>query len=349
MGETSRSLHRGRILVVDANEKESAVHPRLRALEDAGHEVKRIGLSNDAVRVVRDYPPHCIVLRVRSVDDDAVRFLGEVRRLDRQVELVLVDEDLEPFEVSGLAERYRVVLPESVEGEKRLEALVEKALGTMNDNFADSRTQPATMANYGIKLVASISSALIGLDGRGNVSLWNNTAENTFGLESSEVLGRPFSRLNIRWADPATMDKIRAAGLVDLPTRLDDVRFYREDSKERILGMTVNPIHGGTPEDKGMLIMARDLSQIRTIESRLSQAKQTARQIDGSVRRIAADLQRIAQLCARAHSGSAEASGERGTQDESVSLETVVELAGRSLKEVEVIARSVESIFDAED
>ena len=123
------------------------------------------------------------------------------------------------------------------------------------------------------QLLASISSILIGVDGRGLVTAWNAAAQRCFGKPASQVLGRPFSDSSIPWEWERVHSGAKRAKDNAEVVRLDDVRYTRLDGKECFLGMSLNPINGYMGETSGFMLLATDITERRILESQLAQSQ----------------------------------------------------------------------------
>lgn len=124
---------------------------------------------------------------------------------------------------------------------------------------------------------------LIGLDGRGRIKRWNESAAETFGLKGTQVLGKPMARCGIPWLTPGVDSLIE--GFLRSQHRLshEGMRFER-NGEPRLLGMTVNWIrfpHGGGGE---LLIVASDITEKRRAHDELlSQTAFLEAQIQASI------------------------------------------------------------------
>lgn len=120
-------------------------------------------------------------------------------------------------------------------------------------------------------LIASISSILVSLDENGCVARWNPCAQNTFGIESAEAIGKPFTELPIAWDDP---NKI-ASLLLD-PSATDhghnEVTFVDQHGTTRTIDLRfcrlVSEDHSGA-----LLIVGTDVTQQRFIQAQLDQSQ----------------------------------------------------------------------------
>ena len=123
------------------------------------------------------------------------------------------------------------------------------------------------------QLFASISSILIGIDSENRVTRWNRAAGEIFGLEGSEIIGKPFLEVPISWNRDQVMKGMIVCRGKGRPIRLDDIRFLQRNGKDGFLGITLNPIISENSESVGILILAADITARKLLESQLAQAQ----------------------------------------------------------------------------
>ncbi|WP_447969869.1 PAS domain S-box protein [Nitrospira sp. M1] len=120
------------------------------------------------------------------------------------------------------------------------------------------------------KLLASLSSILIGIDRNDCIMRWNNAAKNTFSLSADQVLGKPFLESGI----PIDMQPICLAILdcltVEKTICLNEVTYTKPEGQEGILEVFVTPIMGEDQQISGHLILATDLTEKKQLQTQLS-------------------------------------------------------------------------------
>jgi len=132
-------------------------------------------------------------------------------------------------------------------------------------------------------LVSSISSILICLDEKRRITEWNATAEDTFGVKASDVLGLDLCQTTIAWPFDEIDATLAQCAETGRPVRLDDVRFKRPDGTDGFVAITANPMIAGkigdappfsrNPQSRGVLILGRDVTERKVLESQLTQAQ----------------------------------------------------------------------------
>jgi len=76
------------------------------------------------------------------------------------------------------------------------------------------------------QVLAAIPSILIGIDMAIRITWWNTTAEQTFGLAPSQVVGRPLQECGIPWDAPAILHGLATCRSTRARVSVDDVRFH---------------------------------------------------------------------------------------------------------------------------
>jgi PAS domain S-box-containing protein len=121
------------------------------------------------------------------------------------------------------------------------------------------------------RLLASISSILIGLDGEGRIVRWNSLAEQTFGVMAAEAIGSPLSSCGITWTNPADVETITRESFTH-PCH-HEVRFRDGLGHDRLLGVTVTSMKQGVEGTPGRVVIGAELTQRRRLETQLRQAQ----------------------------------------------------------------------------
>lgn len=134
------------------------------------------------------------------------------------------------------------------------------------DDLRDAHAQNELM-------ISSISSILICLDGGGTITQWNAAAEKALGVPVARAVGRILPDIGIPWDYTPVRDAISQCILSDAPVRADDVRFRRPDGKDGFISLTLNPMRSKRREHSGILILGRDITQRRMLESQLAHAQ----------------------------------------------------------------------------
>jgi nitrogen fixation negative regulator NifL len=118
------------------------------------------------------------------------------------------------------------------------------------------------------QFINSVPSILIGIDARGFINRWNRAAGQTFGLEETEVLGKPLSNCGIHWLNSDIEASIRDVFLSRRRFVWDGVQFEKQ-GEPRLLGMTVNWIQIPNSERGELLIVGSDITSRKRTEDEL--------------------------------------------------------------------------------
>ena len=123
------------------------------------------------------------------------------------------------------------------------------------------------------QLLASISSALIGMDEHGIITRWNVYAEKVFGILAHEVLGHHIDNSGIRWS-VGTFDIIRDMMKKEKVLNLENVMYYRKgEESERCFNANLTKIYNAGGTTVGYLLLARDITRRKNLEQQLMQAQ----------------------------------------------------------------------------
>ncbi len=123
------------------------------------------------------------------------------------------------------------------------------------------------------RLLASMSSFLIGLDAELRINRWNAAAERTFGLPAERMIGRYIAACGISWDLDLSTEHIQHWPTLDKSLRIPEVRFHKPDGSDRFLGITINPIRDEFDAPEGCFLLGIDITERRILETQLVQAQ----------------------------------------------------------------------------
>lgn len=123
------------------------------------------------------------------------------------------------------------------------------------------------------RLLASISSVLIGVDENDTITRWNAIAEEIFAIPAAAVVGKPFLHCGIDWNWREVLNHIAGCRDADHPTHWDDIRYKTPAGKDGFLRITVNPILSESRQFAGFLMLASEVTERKMLESQLTQAQ----------------------------------------------------------------------------
>ena len=121
-------------------------------------------------------------------------------------------------------------------------------------------------------LIESVSSILIAVDALGVVSLWNTQAENALGISSAHAVGKPFISCGIP-AESSFVRTVWESFSYSIAKEREEIEYKHPDGKLVLLGMTINPVKVARGEQGGLVILARDITEIKAMEEELSRSQ----------------------------------------------------------------------------
>ncbi len=123
------------------------------------------------------------------------------------------------------------------------------------------------------RLLASMSSFLIGLDRDSCVSRWNVAAESTFGLSLRDAAGKRIDECGMRWDTSPILEQLASMPSTEETVRLLDVPYTRTDGTPGFLGVTIDPIKSVAGAYEGCFLLGTDTTERRNLETQLVQAQ----------------------------------------------------------------------------
>lgn len=126
-------------------------------------------------------------------------------------------------------------------------------------------------------IINHAGEALFLLDAQGNIGEWNKAAEQLFGVARRNVLGRPLQDVHLCYGlqlDQA-MDDARRLGR----SLTFEFPFRQAERNEGLITLTVSPMPPDQDSDHdeyAFVVMARDVTSERQLESRMSQTEKLA-------------------------------------------------------------------------
>jgi PAS domain S-box-containing protein len=151
-----------------------------------------------------------------------------------------------------------------------IEGIVVIARGIDDRILAEQKLQ-AAYAETELFLQA-IPSILIGIDCEGKIERWNQTAANTFELETVQVLGLSITDCGIHWRT-AGMNEEVTRWLRTETTSVTDPVSFEINGKARYLGLQVRRIPPQNGEQIGFIITGADITERKLLEEQLRQAQ----------------------------------------------------------------------------
>lgn len=123
------------------------------------------------------------------------------------------------------------------------------------------------------QVLLAIPSALIEIDEKGSITTWNAAAKAAFGISRDDALGKRLEECAIGWDAALLARSIEISKSQVQEVRLEDVQVSQPGGKDRLLSVTITPITTGVGAPTGLLILAVDVTERRSLESQLSHAQ----------------------------------------------------------------------------
>jgi len=135
------------------------------------------------------------------------------------------------------------------------------------------RTEELRKAHRNIEVfLLAIPSILIGLNRRGFVTRWNQTAEQVFGVEAKDAIGEFIGCCGVQWVNPTIGAEIVSWLNTDVVLRCNDIAYQRS-GKVRFLVLNVRPIPMDVDAEGGVIITGSDITEQKCMEEQLLQSQ----------------------------------------------------------------------------
>jgi len=122
-------------------------------------------------------------------------------------------------------------------------------------------------------VLASISAVMIVIDEGGVVRLWNEAAATDLGRAKEEVVGRALAECALSWDWPVVEAALQRSFATEQTVRVDEVAYVRAGGAGGVLGLTLSPMHAAGGALRGVVLMGRDITLRRELETQLAQTQ----------------------------------------------------------------------------
>lgn len=147
----------------------------------------------------------------------------------------------------------------------------------LHDRFTEALPPGGEKAEYSqslsdeLEVLDCLSFLVVVVDEEGYIRNWNSVAENMFGVNRSEVLGKTVRDKAVPWDGRTVGIAIRECQQKGECVALPDMPFSRIDGSEGVLGITATPARrkAGRAE---VVVAGADITEKRSIQARLEQA-----------------------------------------------------------------------------
>jgi PAS domain S-box-containing protein len=133
-------------------------------------------------------------------------------------------------------------------------------------------SQLKSMTRQNEQLITSLPSILIVMDKTEQVIRWNSAAEHSFDIMKENVIGKKLLETGIQWDWASIVAGIEKCRTENRTTTLNEIGYETPGKKYGFLNITISPFTSKT-ELSGFLILAKDITEHKIMESQLSQAQ----------------------------------------------------------------------------
>lgn len=129
------------------------------------------------------------------------------------------------------------------------------------------------MKDYTTKLLETMDSGVISIDEQSIIKTFNKKSEEIFQLKRNEVIGKIAEKVL-----PIKIDNqsIYRLGLQNRKKIEHEIEIYTKDNTRKILEVNTSLLSGDKDYDGGMVILVRDISQIKSLSEEINRNKRLA-------------------------------------------------------------------------
>ncbi len=253
------------LLIEDTPEDAQAMRDILAKETAPSFEVRYADRLSRGLEELASGPIDVVLLDLQLPDSRGVGTLLALRRQSPTVPIVVLtasDDDAlasqalqngaQDYLVKGYAQVYPKLLVRS------MRYAIDRSHADLEIRRAHAQTD---------RLLASITSILIGVGPKGRITHWNHVAEATFGRSVAQMHNQPLADGPIPWDSARILRGIEECQQHDAPVVLDDVTFTRPDGQSGFLGISIIPIHELSDGALGFLLFGADITEQRHAES----------------------------------------------------------------------------------
>jgi PAS domain S-box-containing protein len=224
--------------------------------------------------------PAAGLLLDRTVEDLLGKTCWElIHPADLQADLDGMDSLLRGEQISYVVDE-RVMAPDGttrwvevtvsgIAGEHHAEGMPTRLLRQVRGIEDDRRADEDAAALRSI--IAASPGALIITDARGLCTHWNPAAEQLFGWSAEDMIGRSLSRL-VAAADQITLARVLGEAAGGRAVAWPDATWLAASGAPCCIDLTIGPIQGGDGLVRGLVALARDVTDQRTADLALREA-----------------------------------------------------------------------------
>jgi PAS domain S-box-containing protein len=142
----------------------------------------------------------------------------------------------------------------------------------MQESLVVKRTL-RNMKDYTTKLLETMDSGVISIDEQGIIKTFNKKSEEIFQLGRNEVIGKIAEKVLSIKIDNQSIYRL---GLQNRRKIEQEIEIYTKDNTRKILEVNTSLLSGDKDYDGGMVILVRDISQIKSLSEEINRNKRLA-------------------------------------------------------------------------
>jgi PAS domain S-box-containing protein len=175
-------------------------------------------------------------------------------------------------EIGRLGHAFNMMAAEVESSYNLLESRVKERTRELNDAVAALNRHSHAREAYLASIVDNSADAIIGANLDTTIRSWNRGAERLYGYTAAEAIGRPGSMLVPR-ERAGEIDTIVDQIKSDASIRSYETERVRKDGSIVTVSVTMSPLRNAEGEIVGVSTVARDVTDVKTLEDQLRQAQ----------------------------------------------------------------------------
>ncbi|HEX9779153.1 MAG TPA: ATP-binding protein [Geopsychrobacteraceae bacterium] len=135
-----------------------------------------------------------------------------------------------------------------------------------------SKAQPPSATLYGM-ILENVEDAVIALDQKGLITLFNPAAQTFTGISEKQCLGRSFAEL---FKHQKNLCSLALTTLTEGRSISDHETVKLQGARPRPMSVTASPLFSADGKQRGAVLILRDQTQVRKLEAAVQRADQMA-------------------------------------------------------------------------
>ena len=122
-------------------------------------------------------------------------------------------------------------------------------------------------------IIRSIAYGLIAFDGQGRILLFNPAAEETFGINASQVIGEKLTGILPFLSEYVEKGAEVQDGEIQKPSSFIDMQYRDKNGKKLSLRFFMSPLRIPNGDQKGQILFFQDITEMRHIEEEMKKVE----------------------------------------------------------------------------